>query len=292
MNGQAVHIVLTFDDAFWAPAFAVMRSACLASRSAKNLVFHLMYRGLGTAHRNELAQITSEFGATLIDYDLTGNQQFQAFLEGMPYHPKLTNLVYARLLIDRLLPADIERVIYLDCDIYVRAPLEELAELDLEGHPIAAVLDPGRHKQMLGRDLRQNLDLFDFHFRYFNAGVLVIDRRGFAAHDLPGRTRAFNEAGILARAQYDQAVLNLAFKDNWLPLDFRWNLICPAPEHEVLEPKILHYTGHRKPWALLSRAAFAQTYRHTMTNAIFYRYWRERWQRRLLKPWRKLMGRS
>ncbi len=36
------------------------------------------------------------------------------------------------------------------------------------------------------------------------------------------------ESGLLARLQYDQAVLNLVFKDNWLALDFRWNLICPA----------------------------------------------------------------
>ena len=122
-------------------------------------------------------------------------------------------------------------------------------------------------------------------------GMLVIDREKFGATDLPGETRRIHESGLLARIQYDQAVLNLVFKDKWLPLDFRWNLICPWPAHEALEPLLLHYTGHRKPWNLVSGVAFSNAYRHTMTNAVFYKFWRERMKRRLLAPFKKLMGR-
>jgi lipopolysaccharide biosynthesis glycosyltransferase len=286
-----IHVALTFDDNFWAPAYAVMRSACLASRRPADLRFHLLHRGLGAGHRQALDAITEEFGARLIDYNLTENARFTGFLAGLAFHKKLTNMVYARLLLDELLPEDVERVIYLDCDIFVRGPLEELAELDLKGHPIAAVLDAGRHKQMLGRDFRQNRDLFSYNFAYFNAGMLVIDRKKFGAADLPGVTRRMHEEGLLARIQYDQAVLNLVFADDWLPLDFRWNLICPWPAHEALEPQLLHYTGHRKPWNLVSGVAFANAYRHTMTNAVFYKFWRERMRRRLLRPFRRLVGR-
>ncbi len=290
MSGIPIHIALTFDDNFWAPAFATMRSVALASTRRTDLVFHLFFRGLTAPHRLQLQAITTEFGATLIDYDLTRNADFISFLDGMSFHPKLTNLVYARLMLHQLLPADITRVIYLDCDMLMRGPIEALATLDLAGHPIAAVLDPGRHRQMLGRDFRQNGDLFDFNFAYFNAGMLVIDRHGFGAADLPGQTRRMHESGLLKRIQYDQAVLNLVFKNNWLPLDFRWNLICPWPAHEVLEPHLLHYTGHRKPWALFSNVAFANAYRHTMTNAVFYAFWRERLRRRLLAPFARLFG--
>lgn len=283
----SLNIALTFDDGFWAPAYATMRSVCLASRRRADLVFHLFHRGLSPAHRAALDAIGTEFGAQLVDYDLTTNAAFNGFLAGMSYHKALTNLVYARLMLDQLMPAGISRILYLDCDMLVRAPVEELFALDLEGRAVAAVLDPHRHRAMLGRDFRQNGDLFSFDMPYFNAGMLVIDRAAFAAADLPGRTRAYHEAGILARTQYDQAVLNLVFKDNWLPLDFRWNLINPQPAHENFEPKIVHYTGPNKPWQLFSRVAFAQAYRHTMTNEVFYRYIRERRLRRL----RRLIGR-
>lgn len=281
MADTALDIALTFDDGFWAPAYATMRSVCLASHRRGHLVFHLLHRGLTVPHRQALEAIRDEFGATLIDYDLTTNAAFTGFLAGMSYHKALTNLVYARLMLDQLLPPDIARVLYLDCDMLVRAPVEELFRLDLEGKAVAAVLDPHRHRAMLGRDFKQNSDLFSFDWAYFNAGMLVIDRALFAAADLPGRTRAYHEAGVLARVQYDQAVLNLVFKDNWLPLDFRWNVINPQPAHENFEPKIVHYTGPYKPWHLLNRLAFAQAYRHTMTNEVFYRYWRERQLRRL-----------
>ncbi|HVW91680.1 MAG TPA: glycosyltransferase family 8 protein [Devosia sp.] len=286
-DGPSLHIALTFDDGFWAPAYATMRSVCLASRRRGDLVFHLFHRGLSPAHRATLDAIGTEFGAQLVDYDLSANAAFNGFLAGMSYHKALTNLVYARLMLDQLMPAGISRILYLDCDMLVRAPVEELFALDLEGKAVAAVLDPHRHRAMLGCDFRQNSDLFSFDMPYFNAGMLVIDRAAFAAADLPGRTRAYHEAGVLARTQYDQAVLNLVFKDNWLPLDFRWNLINPQPAHENFEPKIVHYTGPNKPWQLFSRVAFAQAYRHTMTNEVFYRYIRERRLRRL----KRLVGR-
>lgn len=284
---EQIHIALTFDDGYWAPAYAVMRSICLASNRRPDLVFHLLYRELSGEHRVALNAIRSEFGAMLVDCDLGRSQRVAEFLSGMSFHPKLTNIVYARLLLHELMDTDVGRIIYLDCDMLVRAPIEELAELDLKGKALAAVLDAHRHRAMMGRDFKRNADLFDFRQGYFNAGMLVIDRAAFAAADLPGRTRAYHEAGILDRVQYDQAVLNLVFKDNWLPLDFRWNLTDPRPPHENLEPKIVHYTGSRKPWQLLSRLAFSQAYRHTMTNDIYYAYWRECLVRMLLKPFRR-----
>ncbi len=286
MSG-AIHVALTFDDRFWAPAYAVMRSICLASGRRSDLRFHLFYRGLSGDHRRVLDAIDTEFGAGLIDYDLSANAGFTGFLEGMSFHPRLSNLVYARLMLDELLPSGIERVIYLDCDMLVRSPIEVLAELDLEGKPIAAVLDPHRHRAMLGRDFRQNADLFRFDMAYFNAGMMVIDRRPYAAADLPGRTRAYHQQGVLTRVQYDQAVLNLVFAGNWLALDFRWNLINPEPAHEVLEPHIVHYTGPKKPWQPVFGVAFAQAYRHTMTNEVYYRYMRERIADRFRFPGRK-----
>jgi len=284
--GDPVHIALTFDDGFWAPAYATMRSIGLSSRRRDDLVFHLFHRGLSAPHRKQLDEIRHEFGSTLIDYDLSANAAFNSFLAGMSYHKALTNLVYARLMLHELLPPEISRVLYLDCDMLVRSPIEQLAELDLQGKPIAAVLDPHRHRAMLGRDFKRNTDLFEFNQSYFNAGLLVIDRAAFAAANLPGRTRAYHEAGVLERVQYDQAVLNLVFKDNWLPLDFRWNLINPQPAHENFEPHVVHYTGPHKPWQLLSRVAFAQAYRHTMTNDVFYAFWREQQVRRV----RRLVG--
>src|SRR5437763_16981533 len=52
-----------------------------------------------------------------------------------------SSATYVRLLIDQLLPADLERVIYLDVDLIVRSDLSELWHFDLNGKTIAAVRD-------------------------------------------------------------------------------------------------------------------------------------------------------
>ena len=49
MSGEKIHVVLTFDDNFWAPAYATMRSICLASRQRGNLTFHVCTTALTVA---------------------------------------------------------------------------------------------------------------------------------------------------------------------------------------------------------------------------------------------------
>ena len=50
----------------------------------------------------------------------------------------------------------------------------------------------------------------------------------------------------------------------------------PARRTESTHPVILHYTANRHPWNPFSGVAFQRTYRHVMTNDIYYRYLAER----------------
>ncbi|MDR3475601.1 MAG: glycosyltransferase family 8 protein [Devosia sp.] len=281
-----IHVALTFDDGFWAPAYATVRSTALASRRREDLVFHLLHSSLSRTHRERLDSIEPELHVTIEHVELDANEPYRALASDLPVAFWFTPVIYARLILDRLIP-EAERITYLDSDVLVRSPIEDVALADLGGTSLAAVNDPHRHRAMLGRDFRLNGSYFDFRQPYFNSGVLVIDRDKYAAANLPDLIGRLNREGALAQMQFDQAVLNIAFKDNWLPLDFRWNLINPEPAHEALEPHIVHYTGPHKPWHLLNRVAFAQAYRHTMTNDIFYAYWRERQFRRLAAPFRR-----
>ena len=283
MTDPDVHVALTFDDAYWAPAYAVMRSACLSSNARERLVFHLLHIGLLPRHREILDNIAAEFPARIDHIDLATRPAYNAFVDELPIRKPFSPVIYARLLLASLLAEDVGRVIYLDSDVLVRAPVETLFDHDLGSKAIGAVLDPHRHMQMLGRDLRRNLDVFDYNFAYFNSGVLLIDRAAYATVGMPQKTLDMQRSGLLSRVQYDQAALNLAFRDNWLPLDFRWNLMGGEVAHEVLEPYIVHYTGPRKPWGLVPGAAYRRLYRHTMTNDHYYAFRREQQQRSLLK---------
>ncbi len=279
-----IHIALTFDDNFWAPAYATMRSVCIATHRRTDLNFHLCHRALSDEHVADLKKIEAEFGATLLWYDIDAIDLFNDIATRAHYNKRLSNIVYARLLFAEILPSEIERLIYLDCDTYMRAPIEWLAEMDLQGFPIAGVQDLLSQIITNGRDLRNKTDLFDTADPYFNAGMLVIDMRAWKKADILGRLEQAIADGTMDRIYYDQDFLNLVFKNNWLQLEQLWNIIEPRPPHEAFNPHLMHYTGWRKPWNLVSAVAFARIYRHTMTNELFYRYFWFRMRRRL-KRW-------
>ncbi|PXA99799.1 hypothetical protein DMC47_01590 [Nostoc sp. 3335mG] len=279
----SIHIVLAFDDNFWAPAYTLMRSICMSTRRRADLVFHLMHMPLSEEHRHDLEGVVREFGATLRYHPVADSELFDFFVAELPTHVRWPRIVYARLLAADILPPDIERVIYLDCDMLVRAPIEQLYEVDLKGQPLGAVRDALAPFIAAGRDMRRNRDIFDPADPYFNSGMLVIDLALWRAIDVKSEIAAIAGKGLMSRLFFDQDMLNLVFHDRWTPLSWRWNTIDAHPSHEALGPSILHYTLDGKPWFLLSgilrRCAYARWYRHVMTNDLFYRFARHRWKR-------------
>ncbi len=287
---RPIHIALTFDDPYWAPAFATMRSICLTTHRRADLVFHLCHRGLTSAHRADLELIGKEFGSTLHFYDIDTIALFQSIAARARHNRRLSNIVYARLIFGEIMPPEVERLTYLDCDMMVRAPIEQVAEIDLKGHPIAAVPEANGMNIALGRDVRLKADLFDSADPYFNAGLIVIDMTGWRQAKVLERLEAAIADGTMDRIYYDQDLLNIIFANDWLQLDQLWNLVDPRPLHQGLNPRLLHYTGAQKPWLRTAKVAFARSYRHVMTNDLYNRYALYRWRRAWSAPFRALLN--
>lgn len=282
---NAIHVALTFDDAFWAPAYATMRSICVTTDRKTDLVFHLLNLGLSAEHRQDLDAITTEFGAQLVYHPLENSDLLGERIALLPQvkAKRLHNIVYARLFIQHVVPATAKRVIYLDCDVAVRTPIEHLAEMDMKGKTIAAVQQPERIKQAGGRDLRE-MTALSMTKPYFNAGVMLIDLERYRTVNIVERLMERLSPEQIARLYYDQDIINVVFADQFLELEPRWNLQNPEEAHEAFNPLIVHYSGVIKPWALKPKVAFAKTYRHTMTNELFYRFWRYRLVKAIKRP--------
>lgn len=286
-----IHIVLTFDDNFWAPAYAVARSVCLTTHR-RDITFHLLHDGLTAAHRDDLDRLSGEFGVTVIHHGLTEHAEFNRICRSLPVDGRLHTVMYARLLLHLFVPESVERVVYLDCDTLVIAPIEHLVEQELDGYPVAAVQDAMRLFVMKGRDMRDKGDIFDGADDYFNSGVMLIDRAKFAAANPPAHIEQFKAQGILEKLYFDQDMLNLMFRGQWKALPWRFNITDPRVAHQAMEPYIVHYTGKARPWLLYANVAFRRSYRHVMTNDLFYRYMRHRWGRWWKRLPGRLMGRS
>jgi lipopolysaccharide biosynthesis glycosyltransferase len=152
----------------------------------------------------------------------------------------------ARLYMDSLIPPSITRLVYLDADTLVVAPMADLFAIDMEGHPVAAVDDclmAFPHK-MLERKRQIGMSA---EGRYFNAGVLVFDWTMLRETDLLEKARNLFLADPDRYPFNDQDVLNVVLDGNWAVLDPRWNTqtgLVPI----ISDPAIKHFTGSQKPW--------------------------------------------
>lgn len=164
------------------------------------------------------------------------------------YKTDISYTVFLRYFISDFVKED--RVIYMDCDMVVTGPLDELYSLDLEGHPIAAVRDYG------GRVF--------YNREIFNAGFLVIDNAYWKVHQMSQYLIEMTNKWHDKVDHADQSILNMVFENNWLELPFDFNHVVLHSHFTNYQipngqsyPKVIHYLSHRKPWFPLA----AQTYR-------------------------------
>lgn len=169
----------------------------------------------------------------------------------------LDKIVFGRLHIPNLLKNK-DKALYLDIDIIVNQPLEELYDIDLNDFSIGAVPD-GKWDQ---EQSKRRLGLENNHI-YFNAGVMLMDLKKLRENKFfdkvieyclnPDRDLKLNE----------QDALNIIFGNNYKSLDLRWNYTHGHSEEQNFEGKeigIIHYTGSIKPWDCRSLSPFRKEY--------------------------------
>lgn len=289
-----IHIALTITDSFWALAYATARSISVTSRYPADVHIHICHEGLSPDHKAELDSIATEFGTQLHYYDIAAQPDVLAMSAALRNTRRYPKIVYSRLLLDRILPREIERVLYLDSDVLVLEDLGELFATDLGGLAMGAVLDTNHLHQRLGRDMRARRHQSGQGELWFNGGVLLQDLRKMAEADFPGFARDLPARMDTSKLFFDQDLANLRFANAWKRLNWRYNVKAPGAAHIALGPIILHFTAPQKPWHLrLWRRSFARHYRHVMTNRIFYWQVRERWQKKwYLRPFAGLLPRQ
>ena len=210
---------------------------------------------------------------------------------------------FFRLLIPEVLPDELEKVIYLDCDLIVRGNIEELWQIELGNHYLLAAQDTWIPYVSNPNGLLNYQELkISANFKYFNAGVLVINLKKWRKEKISAKAIKYLKENIEYVRWHDQDVLNALFAGQWGEIDPRWNC-SPSSVHGlaswqdspfteevynnlIRDPYIIHYVSDKKPW----------TSRHTLLKEYFFEYvdmtawsgwrltiWRRLWRRLVYK---------
>jgi lipopolysaccharide biosynthesis glycosyltransferase len=266
------------------PLATTLRSIVESNASAWPLEFHVLSGGITEGTRKKVFDSLPKVSASIrwVPVDLNLFREFSTVFY-------VSRMTYARLLIPRLFPDTVSRVLYLDVDLLVMGDLGQLWETDLDGAVVGAVsdrnLDPALKAGALGaKDVPEVRD-------YFNAGVLLIDLNRWREERVVENALEFLRGH--PRSPYmDQDALNVACDKLWKKLDPRWNFQAHydkevsdlAPDRR---PWIVHFVWCRKPWDV-----GAGNY-----NAKFYDSFRSRTQfsrtqvEKLRDPFRRVQSR-
>jgi lipopolysaccharide biosynthesis glycosyltransferase len=176
---------------------------------------------------------------------------------------------YLRLFLPWALP-NVEIIIYLDCDVIVEKPLDELFHTDLGDNCMAAVADYYSknffHQQSIG---------YNHHRPYVNAGVLLMNLRRLRNLDMQKNIERYLKQHRHDLLHADQDIINVLVPGIRI-LHLRYNVnmyiwvvpaIFPTPwkrkerKEAINSPVIIHFLGDEKPWQGI-RLKFADRWWH------------------------------
>jgi lipopolysaccharide biosynthesis glycosyltransferase len=157
---------------------------------------------------------------------------------------------------------DVDKVLYLDSDILVRADISPLWKTDISEYYLGAVLDTyvnGLHGESM-IDHRLGLAAGE---NYFNAGILLLNLKKCRQDNVMKKAINFKLQNH-DTTYHDQDGLNAVMHGRWFSLNPCWNIqtsafrLCYYGKHrrnlpqEIIEsvrdPAIVHFTSPEKPW--------------------------------------------
>jgi lipopolysaccharide biosynthesis glycosyltransferase len=251
MNLIKYHIAIAPDNKYANAGLTMLNSLFINNPKIKIYV-HILDGGIGLKNKIKYFLFFTKRGIKYKFYKIDYSSIPNAILSN-----HISMSAYNRIFMSSILKLEIEKVLYLDCDIIIKNSIIELLDTNIDEYYLAGVAEKPTEAVI------QNLQLNKSN--YFNSGVLLINlkkwRTEYFEQKLVNFTNNFRNKIIF----HDQDVLNFCAKNNWLSLNYKYNVThffyypesylfdyFGLTEREYLEiksnPIILHFTSHQKPW--------------------------------------------
>lgn len=257
-----INITLASDDNYARHMGIVALSVLANATEPERYNFYFLDAGIGTDNRDRIRTTVERYDACchFITPDTSAYGDIPLKRYGVA--------ALFRLSLASLLPAEVARVIYLDCDVLAFDDLGKLWQTDLQGHTVGAVTN-------LGGQPVERLGIPDGD--YFNSGVLLIDMQRWREENIGEETLALMQRDTAQLVFPDQDGLNLVLQDRWKHLPLRWNqqpasysmqekgrtersLTPQQFDEAVADPGIVHYLGRNKPWNYMTFHPLKENY--------------------------------
>ena len=209
-----------------------------------NLNIYLIYENLSQTSIDDITNFIKEHQIGSINFIKFDSSTIELPLrEGDEITGHITKEAYFRLYAPFYLPEDMERILYLDCDIICAGDISGFYNKEFKDNILVACINTD-----LGNSLyKERLNLPD-DYEYINSGVLLFNLNEYKKYTSIEKLNSFISENAEILDFQDQDVANKMFHEKILHEDIMYNFQIKMLLYSE-GGKIIHYTGPVKPWS-------------------------------------------
>ena len=243
------------------------------NKEVEKITIYIFEREISNQNKEKLQNEVEQYNRRIEFIDISDLEERIGFkVNASGYN--ITTL--ARLFIEDLLPTEVEKILYLDCDIIVNSNIEELWNTDLAGKSLAATIEvymPLDKKERIGLGKEDP---------YYNAGMLLINRTYWYEKSLKDQFLNYYKDNGGELLYNDQDIINHCCKGSIVPVSHTYNfepnvyyfpysylmkvnpLFFNGTKEEykdiIRNPKMIHYLGDERPWVKGNKNPYSPLY--------------------------------
>lgn len=270
---MGLHIALSSDENYL-PFLGVTIVSILENNSEfKDITIHILSNGVESINQEKIINFVESYNRKCIIYDLSNIAER---LDGLKVKT-IALSSYSRLFLSEILPEEIDKVLYLDCDSLVLKSFKQLWDTDIKNYIVAGVED------MVDVQYKTTINLPE-STRYINAGMMLLNLKRIRNENWMQKIREFISGFKDEIPHHDQGVINALFYNYTLILHPKYNCMTPfflmnSNELQLLykldsyytekelsvaieEPVFIHFTESfiTRPWVKKSKHPLAKKY--------------------------------
>lgn len=208
--------ILCATDEHYVPYCGIMLTSLFENNKACHFnVYIFASNDVSEANEKKYNKLGDKYGHVVCVMRIEDSKVKEFYLNKYTH---ITLTTYFRLFVADLLPLDVHKVLYLDCDCIVVGGVVPLWETNVEGKALAGVTNRsnsfGSHCERLG---------YPVSYDYFNAGVLVINLQYWRENQVRERLVDYAVKNGSNLVLMDQDVLNGVLYDKKVLVSERYN---------------------------------------------------------------------
>lgn len=254
MEKNRINILCTPDDNY-IPYCGIMLTSLFENNRDININLYVISCQLSEENQKKIRLLCNKYCARLHFIPVSND-----FFKNCPIRENdhVSIAAYYRLIAPSILPHDLDKILYFDCDTIINASIFNLYNEDLTNYAIGAVKDEAFYC-----DSKYERLCYDKTYSYINSGVVLFNLDYWRKNNITDKCFTFIAKHPERILFHDQDTINgvLYNQIKLLPIEynlqtgFLYSCLSQNLQNEMEDIRIatkrtvvIHYTGKNKPW--------------------------------------------